>query len=53
MDRPASLSYTTWECKYPVVFIPKGHRRTLYAPLRRHVGAVFHNLVRQKESTIG
>ena len=52
MDRPASLSHTTWECKYHVVFIPKCRRRTLYEQLRRHLGAVFHNLARQKESTI-
>jgi len=52
MDRPATLSHTTWECKYHVVFIPKCRRRTLYEQLRRHLGEVFHNLARQKESTI-
>ena len=52
MDRPASLSHSTWECKYHVVFIPKCRRRTLYEQLRRHLGEVFHNLARQKESTI-
>ena len=52
LDRPASLSHTTWECKYHVVFIPKCRRRTLYEQLRRHLGEVFHNLARQKESTI-
>ena len=52
MDRPASLSHTTWECKYHVVFIPKCRRRTLYEQLRRHLGEVFHNLARQKESAI-
>ena len=52
MDRPASLSHTTWVCKYHVVFIPKCRRRTLYAQLRRHLGEVFHNLARQKESAI-
>ena len=52
MDRPVSLSHTTWVGKYHVVFIPKCRRRTLYAQLRRHLGEVFHNLARQKESTI-
>ena len=52
MDRPASLSHTTWECKYHVVFIPKCRRRTLYEQLRRHLGEVFHHLARQKESAI-
>jgi putative transposase len=52
MDHLMSLSHTRWECKYPVVFIPKCRRRTLYAQLRRHLGEVFHNLARQKESRI-
>jgi putative transposase len=52
MDNSMSLSHTCWECKYHVVFIPKCRRRTLYAQLRRHLGEVFHNLARQKESRI-
>jgi putative transposase len=52
MDNSMSLSHTRWECKYHVVFIPKCRRRTLYAQLRRHLGEVFHNLARQKESRI-
>ena len=52
MDRPESLSHSRWECKYHVVFIPKYRRRGLYAQLRRHLGEVFHQLARQKESTI-
>ena len=52
MDRPESLSHSLWECKYHVVFIPKYRRRGLYAQLRQHLGEVFHQLARQKESTI-
>ena len=52
MNRPESLSHSLWECKYHVVFIPKYRRRGLYAQLRRHLGEVFHQLARQKESTI-
>ena len=52
MDRPESLSHSLWECKYHVVFIPKYRRRGRYAQLRRHLGEVFHQLARQKESTI-
>ena len=52
MDRPESLSHTLWVCEYHVVFIPKCRRQTLYVPLRRHLGEVFRNLARQKESTI-
>ena len=52
MDGPESLSHSTWECKYHVVFIPKCRRRTLYEQLRRPLGEVFHQLARQKESAI-
>lgn len=52
MDQPASLSHSTWECKYHVVFIPKCRRRVLYEELRPHLGQVFHDLARQKESEI-
>ena len=52
MDGPESLSHSTWECKYHVVFIPKCRRRTLYERLRRPLGEVFHQLARQKESEI-
>src|SRR2546425_10575968 len=47
-----SLSHTKWECKYHVVFIPKYRRKMLYGQLRMHLGEVFRELARQKESTI-
>ena len=50
MDEYESLSHTKWECKYHVVFIPKYRRKTLYGKLRVHLGEVFHQLARQKES---
>ena len=49
MDEYESLSHTTWDCKYHVVFIPKCRRRTLYQELRRHLGEVFRRLAFQKE----
>lgn len=52
MGQLASLSHSTWECKYHVVFIPKCRRRVLYEELRPHLGQVFHDLARQKESEI-
>jgi len=52
MDRPASLSHTTWVCKYHVVFIPKCRRKTLYLQLRKYLGEVFRKLAGQKESRI-
>ena len=52
MDKYESLSHTKWECKYHVVFIPKCRRRTLYSELRQHLGEVFKELARQKESRV-
>jgi putative transposase len=52
MDEMESLSHTKWECKYLVVFIPKGRRKQLYGELRRHLGEVFRKLTQQKESRI-
>ena len=48
----ASLRHSRWECKYHVVWIPKGRRKTLYAQLRQHLGAVFRDLAGQKECRV-
>jgi putative transposase len=52
MNEYQSLSHTKWECKYHVVFIPKGRRKALYDRLRVALGEVFRELARQKESKI-
>jgi len=52
MDETSSLNHTKWECKYHVVFIPKCRRKVLYKELRRHLGEVFRQLAKQKESRI-
>ena len=52
MDEYESLSHTTWDCKYHVVFIPKCRRKRLYRELRRHLGEVFRKLALQKESKV-
>jgi putative transposase len=52
MDDYKSLNHTKWECKYHVVFIPKCRRKTLYKQLREHLGEVFRELARRKESEI-
>jgi putative transposase len=52
MDDFESLSHTKWECKYHVVFIPKCRRKKLYVGLRVHLGEVFRQLAKQKESRI-
>ena len=52
MDEYESLSHSKWECKYHVVFIPKGRRKALYGDLRKYLGEVLRKLAEQKESRI-
>ena len=52
MSDYSSLSHTKWECKYHVVFIPKCRRKVLYGKIRRHLGEVFHELAKQRESQV-
>lgn len=47
-----SLSHTRWECKYHVVFIPKGRRKQLFGEIRRELGEVFRRLAEQRESPV-
>ena len=39
MNEYESLSHTTWDCKYHVVFIPKCRRKTLYQELNAGIWA--------------
>jgi putative transposase len=39
MDEAQCLSHSKWECKYPVVYIPKCRRKTLYEKLRPPIWA--------------
>ncbi len=52
MSNYSSLSHTTWDCKYHVVFIPKCRRKALYYTLRKMLPEVLHELARQQESKI-
>ena len=52
MDEFQSLNHTKWDCKYHVVFIPKGRKKALFGQLRRDLGGVFRRLAEQKESKI-
>ena len=52
MDKFESLNYTKWDCKYHIVFIPKGRRMVLYGQLRAHLGEVLRGLAQHKESRI-
>jgi putative transposase len=44
-----SVSHTIWDCKYPVVLIPKCSRNALHIELRRYLGGEFRNLGAEKE----
>jgi putative transposase len=52
MDKIESLNHTKWDCKYHVVFIPKGRRKVLYGQLRQHLGEVIRGLAQNKDSRI-
>lgn len=47
-----SLSHSKWDCKYHIVFIPKGRKKLLYGKVRKFLGPVFHELASQRGSTI-
>ena len=51
-DLYESLSHSKWNCKYHVVFVPKGRRKALFGQARRQLGPIFHALARQKECQI-
>jgi len=51
-DLYQSLAHSKYDCKYHVVFVPKYRRKTIYGNIRNHLGTVFHELARQKESRI-
>jgi putative transposase len=52
MNNNRRLSQSVYECKYHVVWIPKYRKNVIYENLRRHLGKVFRELARQKESEI-
>lgn len=47
-----SLSHSSWDCKYHVVFVPKYRKKAIYGSIRKKLGPIFHELVRQKECSI-
>jgi putative transposase len=52
LDDNQSLCHSKWECKYHVVWVPKGRRKVLYGRIRQYLGELFHSLARQKECKI-
>jgi putative transposase len=47
-----SLAHSKWDCKYHIVFIPKGRKKVLYGKIRKYLGPVFHELASQREAKI-
>ncbi len=47
-----SLSHTKWDCKYPIVFIPKRRKKVIYGQIRRMLGKMFHELASHKDVEI-
>ena len=47
-----SLKHTRWECKYHIVFIPKGRKKRIYGQLRKELGSVFKELVQHRKGKV-
>src|SRR5438045_4131248 len=43
-----SLSHSKWDCKYHVVFIPKGRKKDLYGKVREYLRSTLKELARHK-----
>lgn len=52
MDDYKSLSHTSWECKYHIVFIPKCCRKVSYNHIKKELGKLFAELAKHRESHI-
>ncbi len=48
MNDTNSLSHTTWNCKYHIVFAPKYRRKVFYGEKRRDIGAILRQLCEWK-----
>jgi putative transposase len=51
-DLYQSLAHSKYDCKYHVVFVPKYRKKAIFGIIRKKLGAVFHELARQKECKI-
>jgi len=47
-----SLSHSKWNCKYHVIFVPKGRKKTIYGKIREELKKIFHELAKQKDCRI-
>ena len=47
-----SLSHTTWNCKYHVVFAPKYRRKIIYGQIKEDMANILSMLCKRKEIEI-
>jgi putative transposase len=47
-----SLSHTSWECKYHIVFAPKYRRQIIYGKLKLEIGKILRELCERKKIEI-
>ena len=47
-----SLSHSSWDCKYHLVFVPKFRKKAIYGKIRQQLGQIFHELAGQKDCKI-
>jgi putative transposase len=52
MSEFESLSHSRWNCKYHVVFVPKGRKKELFGKIRRFLGSIFHEWALEKRCKI-
>ena len=43
-----SLSHTTWNCKYHIVFAPKYRRQVIYGQIKEDIGKILRLLCERK-----
>ena len=43
-----TLSHTTWECKYHLIFAPKYRRQIIYGKIKKDVGKILRDLCERK-----
>jgi len=48
MTETHTLSHTTWNCKYHIVFAPKYRRKVFYGEKRQEIGAILRTLCKWK-----
>ena len=47
----SSLSHTSWNCKYHIVFAPKYRRKIIYGELKQDIANILSMLCKKKRST--